>query len=148
MLRRMQQLSASGGILMKSHEKIMTRRQVFRAGTVCCVWACGQEKHTVTGTTLFFPTDTEYVMKSDCEMEQKKNGRQEGVGGDEAQDVCPHWVLLLPAPSIHFSSHCSLRVHVCVTSYPHKRFCILPALFILSFSSIFGQSFNVLPADI
>lgn len=30
----------------------------------------GQEKHAMTGTTLFLPTDTEYVMKSECERKK------------------------------------------------------------------------------
>lgn len=46
----------------------------------------GQEKQGKTGITSFLPTDMEYVIKSECEQEEK--GRPVGVGGDEASSVC------------------------------------------------------------
>lgn len=108
---------------------------------VLCLSSDGQEKHGVTGTMLFLPTDLEYVMKSECERE--KNGRQGGVGGDEARSMCVSTgsssFLLHPFTFLHrggkkkedvFVCMCVL---VCMTSYPHKRFCILCALFILPF---------------
>ena len=35
-----------------------------------CLSSGGQEKQTMTRKTLFLPTDTEYVMKSDCEWKK------------------------------------------------------------------------------
>lgn len=107
---------------------------------VLCLNSGGQEKHGVTGTTLFLPTDSEYVMKSECEP--GKNGRQGGVGGDEARSMCVSTgsssFLLYPFTFLHHGAKRGEKgylccVHVCVTIYPHKRFCILSALFILPF---------------
>lgn len=115
---------------------------------VLSVSSGGQEKHGVTGTTLFPPTDTECVMKSGSERKKMADKEEWEEMKQEACVRLLHWVLLLPVRSIHFSSLWSQRkkrkdislcvcmllcVHVRVTSYPHKRFCILSALFILPF---------------
>lgn len=83
---------------------------------VLCLISGGQEKHAVTGTTLFLPTDTEYVMKSDCE--RKKNGRQGGVGGDEARSMCvssgSSSFLLHPFTFLHCGPKKKEKIFVCL----------------------------------
>lgn len=70
-----------------------------------------------------------------------RSGRRRGE-----RRVRLHWVHLLPVTSIHSSSpwckkkegkkrFVCLRACMCVSSYPHKRLCILSALFILPFIS-------------
>lgn len=98
---------------------------------VLCLSSGGQEKHAVTGTMLFLPTDTEYVMKSECE--RKKMADEEWEEMKQEACVSP----LGPPPScyIHslFFTMEEMCACACTTSYPHKRFCILCALFILPF---------------
>lgn len=97
---------------------------------VLCLSSGGQEKHAVTGT-MFLPTDTEYVMKSECE--RKKMADEEWEEMKQEACVSP----LGPPPScyIHslFFTMEEMCACACTTSYPHKRFCILCALFILPF---------------
>lgn len=130
------------------------RRRGRKPCTVLCLSSGGQEKHAVTGTTLFLPTDTEYVMKSECKRGEKMADKEEWEEMKQEACVSP----LGPPPScyihslfftveqkkkkIPFVCFCACEcvrvsvsdcVCVCVTSYPHKRFCILSALFILPF---------------
>lgn len=58
----------------------MMRQQRWKPrDCVLCLSSGGQEKHAVTGTMLFLPKDTEYVMKSECERKKKwqtRSGRR------------------------------------------------------------------------
>lgn len=112
---------------------------------VLCLISGGQEKHAVTGTTLFLPTDTEYVMKSECERKKMADKEEwEEMKQEACVSTGSSSFLLHPFTFLHrrekkkrekISGYVRVFVcvHLCVTSYPHKRFCILSALFILPF---------------
>lgn len=119
-----------------------------------CLISGGQEKHGVTGTTLFLPTDTEYVMKC-VSVSGKKMADKEEEWEEMKQEACVS--PLGPPPSCYIHSlfftveqkkkknlFVCLRacICVCVTSYiPIRGF----VFFLHYLSSLSSEQFYFQP---
>ena len=116
----------------------MVRWQGWKSGTVCCAWALVGRKNTSWLGQHYSSPQTQSMSWS-LTVSEKKNGRQGGVGGDEVRSMCVSTgsssFLLHPFTFLHRAAFVCMYVgaYACVTSYTHKRFCILSALFILPF---------------
>lgn len=118
------------------------RQRGWKSCSVCCVWSLVGRKNTPWLGQHYSSPQTQSMSWSLTVSGKKWQTRGSGRRWSK-KHVCLHWVLLLPVTSIHFSSLWTKKkrknlcvfecVRACVTSYPHKRFCILSALFILPF---------------
>lgn len=117
------------------------RRRGWKSCTVC-FWSLVGRKNTPWLGQHYSSPQTQSMSWSLNVSGKKWQTRRSGRRWSK-KHVCLQWVLLLPVTSIHFFSPWSRKKEedlfvclcacMCVTSYPHKRFCILSALFILPF---------------
>lgn len=129
-------------------------RQLSKSGV-------GRKNKSTTETTWFLPTDTKYVVKSECKRKQMADGEEweETRRAPWSSPLGPPPSLLHPFTPLHYGAkkikgekRVCVRAcaHVCVRLSPKEvvySFCIIYPSFHLN-SSIFSPLFNVLPVVI
>lgn len=95
----------------------MMRQQNCKSCTVLCLSSGGQEKHGMTGTTLFLPTDAEYVMKSESKR-KKMADKEEWEEMKQEACVSP----LGPPPSCY--------IHSLFFTVEEKKRCLCVSVFV------------------
>lgn len=78
---------------------------------VLCLSSGGQEKHAVTGTMLFLPTDTEYVMKSECERKKMADEEWEEMKREACVSAGSSSFLLHPFTFLHHGRNVCMCMH-------------------------------------